>query len=178
MLLQSTPRSRMVPLIPRLIHDLKIEMKLTHKPMNVMQKLLLAAGLLALPSLVFAHGGATGATKERMDAMAATKDSLNQLRSATSSRPVNDELAMSALNDLQAFSAELPSLFEEKHLPKVSEALPGIWENAEQFDAQIRFFDAQLSLAKSQLDDAPEKVLRTVAAGCASCHDKFREKKQ
>lgn len=153
-------------------------MKLTRKPMNVMQRVLLVASLLALPNLVFAHGGATGATKERMDAMAATKDSLSQLRSATSSTPVNAELAMSALNDLQAFSAELPRLFEEKHLPKISEALPGIWENSEQFDAELSFFDAQLSLAKSQLDDAPEQVLRTVAAGCASCHDKFREKKQ
>lgn len=145
---------------------------------NRIKTYLIAASLIALPGLVFAHGGAMGPTKVRMDAMVSTKDSLSQLRAATSGNDIDRAAAQQSLAEIKTFAAALPALFEEKHLPAMSEALPSIWENREQFEAEIRFFGQQVDLAQSQLADDPDRVLRTVAAGCASCHDKFREKKQ
>lgn len=143
-----------------------------------MKTFLIAASLIALPGLVFAHGGAMGPTKVRMDAMVSTKDSLSRLQKATTGAEIDRAAAEQSLAELRTFAAALPTLFEEQHLPAMSEALPSIWENAEQFDTEIRFFAGQVDLAQTQLDGSPNQVLRTVAAGCASCHDKFREKKQ
>lgn len=170
-------------IVVRTVWDMMIvgtleDIKLHRTKHNRMKTYLIAASFIALPGLVFAHGGAKGPTKVRMDAMVSTKDSLSQLRAATNGAEIDRTAALQSLEELRTFAAALPELFEEKHLPEMSEALPGIWEDPEQFDAEIRFFNQQVDLAQSQLADDPDRVLRTVAAGCASCHDKFREKKQ
>lgn len=136
-----------------------------------------ALTLLAVPTFVLAHAGATGATKERMDAMAATKDNLSALRAATAADPVDRDRAHAAINALERLADQMPALFEERHLPMVSEALPKIWDQPEQFAKEVRYFSVQLDVARNQIADDPQQVMRTVAAGCASCHEKFREKK-
>ncbi|MCF4097329.1 c-type cytochrome [Maritalea mediterranea] len=138
----------------------------------------LMLALVASVPLVFAHSGAMGPTKERMDAMGETKAHLKSLRAATTGNEVDAAAAQKALDELNAFAEELPALFDERHLPDVSEARAKIWDQPEQFEDEIRFFSQKLEEARAQLDEDPAQVLRTVAAGCGSCHDDFRRNKK
>lgn len=151
---------------------------MTPTKLDLPRKLAIAFALLAVPTLVLAHDGATGAKKERMDAMSETKGALTQLRTATSNTPIDRSAALESLDALKNLATRLPALFEKRHLPRVSEANPEIWDRPEQFSDEVRFFSEQVASARTQLDEAPSQVMRTVAAGCASCHDKFREKNQ
>ena len=80
---------------------------------------------------------------------------------------------------IAAFARSLPALFgEETKDVAVTRALPAVWENADEFAAQVdEFQDATAALeAAARTGEATafsEALARTTAA-CQSCHTAFR----
>jgi cytochrome c556 len=145
--------------------------------------LIIIAVLLSVSSLVYAHSGATGVVKSRMDMMGDVAKSMKiigqMIKGATAYDP---DTAKSAALEIRAHSRMFGGLFPEGSTKHPSEALPVIWEDWEEF---IQLFD-QMEVASEKLSalvstaskaDELKFQFATLGKTCASCHEKFRLKK-
>ena len=110
----------------------------------------LAASMVA--AAAFAHGGATGVVKQRMDSMVAIKDAMKVLTPMMQGKTPYDATVV----DQQAkvigkhAGTSLTDLFPNGSLDKPSEARPEIWENWSDFRdlaEQLNIYSKGLSLA-------------------------------
>ena len=155
------------------------------KRKSILACLLLGAGTVT----AFAHGGATGIVKERMDAMEEIGDAMKSIGQMLRGNAEIDagKIARSA-GVIAAHSGDaLTKLFPEGSLHAPSEASPKIWQDWAGFQsiaADLNEAAAILSnLSKDNGANSPEgrKALETafgkVAGTCKSCHQDFRIKK-
>ena len=158
---------------------------------NRAQSVALLLGVLAIAGQALAHTGAMGIVKERMDAMSLLGDH---------AKTVGDMLKGKLSFDLQAVEEaaqafvshgdQIPSLFpdtEDSRESAVTDALPAIWDNWDDFVALAEQFtnDSQslltvatdLSSGTESIDDQ-SRAIRTVffktAKNCSECHEQFR----
>jgi len=146
--------------------------------MNILPKLatiVFAISLVSSPAT--SHGGADGATLVRMDAMTEIQTTLKKLKSALSPAAFSQTDVEAAFEDLRTFGSALPALFDENHMPHVSEASPTIWQNKKDFAAEIEIFNSSVEAAAGKVVGTPQQVLRIIGKGCQSCHTNFRVKK-
>jgi len=156
------------------------------------------AQLLALPLCVVAiagqtraHTGAMGIVKERMDGMSLLGDHAKTVGDMIKGKASFDLLAVEEA--AQAFvnhGDQIPSLFpdtKDSRESVVTEALPAIWDNWDDFVALAEQFtkDSQtlltmatdLSSSSESVDDQ-SRAVRTVffktAKSCLRCHKQFR----
>ena len=142
---------------------------------------LLAAGV---GGVAFAHQGATGIVKERMETMSAMKDAM-----AVVGRMLKGETAFDAAEAGRAadviaghaddMKAQFPDTQESRQ--KASEATPLVWQEPERFN---RLADelAAAAATLSQVSAGGEKAavasqFQTVGRACSACHEDFRQKK-
>lgn len=94
-----------------------------------------AVGAVAL-SAAFAHGGATGIVKERMDLMARIGDATKELSAMfKGSKPYDPKAVRRAAKVIEGHSGEaLTRLFPENSLMAPSEALPSVWQDWKEFE--------------------------------------------
>ena len=86
----------------------------------------------------------------------------------------DESLATSARLNLLRFAASTPAIFEDDDLPINSEALPGIWENWDDFVSKSEDLEFALEgVDTSTLIDL-RASLGNVGAACGSCHQKYR----
>lgn len=105
----------------------------------------LTVGTLALGTAVaFAHGGATGIVKERMDQMVVLKDAMKVLKNELAAGGTYDaETVIAAAREVKSHSGEaLTAKFPEGSLSKASEALPSIWTDWERFSQMAADLEA------------------------------------
>lgn len=100
----------------------------------------------------FAHGGATGIVKERMDGMGVMKDSMKVLTPLMQGKTEYDaEAVRREARKIQAHAGEtLTKLFPEGSSGKPSEAKPDIWTDWDGFAdlaAQLELFAGGLAAA-------------------------------
>jgi cytochrome c556 len=90
---------------------------------------------LSISALVFAHGGATGVVKERMDSMEDLKDAMKRLKPIMRGQKDYDvdSVKQSALVIRDNAGEHMTKLFPEGSLKKPSEATPEIWTEWEEF---------------------------------------------
>lgn len=141
---------------------------------------LLASIITVSAGLAFAHGGATGIVKQRMDAMVDLGKSLKLLSSMTKSDGTFDTNALDqAVATLRQHSGkELTDLFPEGSTPMVSEARETIWTD---WDGFVTLAD-QMSQDAQMLETVQDKqalgvALSEIGQTCKACHAEYRLKK-
>lgn len=110
----------------------------------------MAASLAA--AAAFAHGGATGVVKQRMDAMVMIRDAMKVLTPMMQGKtPYDAAVVKEQARVIGAHGGDaLTDLFPEGSLDKPSEARPEIWENWSDFQdlaTQLSVYSEGLELA-------------------------------
>ena len=144
---------------------------------------LVLLGSIAITT-VFAHEGATGVVKQRMDAMSEMGDAVKVIADmAKGKSEFNIDQVRSSTKVLSSHAANIIDHFpdsEESRNSHVSEALPAIWESWEKFERQAADLeDAVKELEKKLAADLDQRTLRIAfartAKACSACHDDFRK---
>lgn len=146
-----------------------------------MNKVTLALAMAAIGTLAFAHTGATGIVKERMDGMSALAQSMKSLVGMSKSGVADAKTIKEISATIQSHSgAALNERFPHGSLPDVSEATPLIWQDWDRFAAiSDELFDIAVRLdadARSGTVDL-DTYIKDLRATCSDCHEDFRIKK-
>ena len=168
-----------------------------------MNKYLLTSLLLIVASAAFAHKGAAGVVKERMDAMEAMGDALKSLKPMIRGQAEMDKDKVKAAGQLfyQHSGQALIQLFPEGSLHKPTEAKEDIWQQWGRFQIEAQELNilskalvestggkiekTSLVVQKSNENPQPQvqelsslstrELLVLVSKNCQGCHKKFRE---
>jgi len=133
---------------------------------------------ISILSVSYAHQGATGVVKERMDAMSDMSDMSKQIAKMFKgetdiSRTYIKQASESFIMHAQALFNQFPDT-EESRTGSKTEALPSIWEDRNGFEEKINQF-----IATNHDDQASDSKLRKaflkVARDCKSCHKVYRK---
>ena len=138
---------------------------------------LLSLVLIAVPApFVFAHSGATGIVKERMDMFKKNQDNLKAIKSNI--RSENYGSIVKLADEIRDWAVKMPDYFPEGSNEKPSEASPTIWADFDGFkNAAIKNEAAAKQLidaAKSEDQKAVINGFKAVAASCKSCHQSYK----
>ena len=137
--------------------------------------LILFFNIFSLTQL-YAHEGAKGIIKERMDKFKMSKNLMKKINKGLQ----NDDFLTieKSAKTLLKWSKEMPNYFPEVSDTPPSEASSDIWLDPEGFKKAIKNFElASLQLiTKSQNKDFDMTVnsFRSLAKTCKGCHQKFR----
>lgn len=139
--------------------------------------------LLMLSGAAFAHSGATGIVKERMDMMLEIGDDMeligNMVRGKT---PYDAEAAERAALSIADHAGAFTAVFPPGSLQHPTEALPAIWDNWDEFadlseklktDANALASVAAMSTSGAEIS----AQFADMGRSCSACHEKFRVKK-
>ncbi|WP_156892499.1 c-type cytochrome [Salaquimonas pukyongi] len=139
---------------------------------------------VALGGAAFAHQGATGIVKQRMDAMTAMKDAMavvgRMLKGESAFEPAK---AGKAADAIAGHAIEMKTLFPDtpESRQAMSEATPLVWEEAQRFNDladELAAAARQLSQVAHAGDEAVlSNRFRAVGKACSACHQDFRQKK-
>ncbi|MEX0344836.1 MAG: cytochrome c [Rhizobiaceae bacterium] len=147
-----------------------------------------AAGLATAILLVaavsaFAHSGAKGIVKQRMDAMGDIADQMEVLGAMMKKQTdFNPAIASKAADAIAGHALHIPTLFPEGSNEHPSEALPAIWTDWAKFEAiatELKDGASELSVTAGSAASTMEIAASfgKVAKTCISCHEGFRLKK-
>ena len=125
---------------------------------------------------LYAHEGAKGIIKERMDKFKMSKSLMKKINKGLQ----NDDLVIieKSAQTLLDWSKEMSNYFPEGSDTAPSEASSDIWLDPEGFKVAIKNFDlASLELitqSKNKDFDMTVNSFRNLAKTCKGCHQKFR----
>jgi cytochrome c556 len=124
----------------------------------------------------FAHSGAKGIVKERMDLFSQNKDNLKAIKSYLGSSDLKSVVPLA--REIRDWAQRIPEYFPEGSDGKPSEASPEIWLNFEGFKKSAfanRDAANELMSAAAEGDkSATIKAFKATASTCKSCHKSFR----
>ncbi len=169
--------------------------------------LIASAAVLAASAAAFAHSGATGIVKERMDQMSVIAKSMKAIGGMMKGETAYDAavVEVEAAKIASHGGETLTKLFPEGSTKHPSEALPAIWTDWEQFETiamDLSRYATALSdgasnergstggglssggLTAGGSEDAdfasmsPDDLFMKVAGTCSACHQDFRQKKE
>ena len=103
--------------------------------MTVRNMILGGAAIVGLSAAAFAHSGATGVVKERMDAMKSMGEAIKRIKPMMSGEAAYDEAAVreAAQSIAQEAGEAMTSKFPEGSTDDPSEVLPRTWEEWDRF---------------------------------------------
>jgi cytochrome c556 len=138
---------------------------------------LLAVIFIAALNQSYAHTGATGVVKERMEKFKQSKASMKEIKNALRAHDF-DTIAAEA-NLINVWANNLVDHFPDGSNPPPSEALGLIWDEFEQFKdragAQIDA-SSRLQVAAEDRDiGASTQRFFELAQTCKGCHDIYRD---
>ena len=124
----------------------------------------------------FAHKGATGIVKERMDKFKESKQLMKKINSGLQND--NFKVIEASAQMLLLWSKEMHNFFPEGSDISPSEASSDIWLNPEGFNKAMKNFElASLELINQSNTNDRDKTIyafRNLADTCKGCHQKFR----
>lgn len=130
-------------------------------------------GITTLAS--FAHEGATGVVKERMDRFKASKNTMKTLKSNLDDPDKVEALAQ----DLLTWARAMPEYFPANSNPSPSEAKDRIWEEFSKFEdlaaRHARATEELISIANRGDTSGIPAAYRKVGQSCKDCHQKYKE---
>ncbi len=157
---------------------------------------------IAMTSAAFAHGGATGIVKQRMDEMGAMSKSIKAIAPMIKgTAPYDAETVRNNAKILQQHAGEhMVSLFPQGSDQAPTDAKPNVWEEQEAFGAIATKLQHYAVALESSADNPPQKLDKSqlpsfegpvvsvdalaeksvsvsfglVAKSCSTCHTKFR----
>ena len=146
----------------------------TNKIFVMLNSIILLIFVLVNPT--FAHEGATGVVKERMDKFKMSKTMMKQINVGL--RENNFESIEKSAQKLLFWSKEMSKYFPEGSDVSPSEASKNIWLDPNGFSKAIKNFEeASLKLvnqAQAENSEASIQAFRNLANTCKDCHQKFR----
>ena len=138
--------------------------------------LLVIIGLCSLSLVSFAHDGATGIVKERMDRFSKNQENLKQIKPLLRNGDLNS-IAPLAL-EIRDWANEMHEYFPEGTDGKPSEASTKIWEDFDGFKLAAKAnAEAADSLYNAALSGNKKDVLKSLketASTCSGCHKVYR----
>lgn len=141
------------------------------------------AAVIAVTSMVYAHGGATGIVKQRMDAMEVMGKAMKSVGAMFKGQADYDPAEIEAAAGLIAQHArDIPALFpdsmESRH-GKATEALPVIWEQKDRFDGLAVDMLQEAEALGALAPDGDKRAVRLqftkTAKVCSACHTAYRK---
>ncbi|NKB52251.1 MAG: hypothetical protein GKR97_08520 [Rhizobiaceae bacterium] len=153
--------------------------------MNNKALLIAVSFTAAAVTFAFAHGGATGIVKQRMDSMMVMGKSLDAVADMFKGKTKYDpQLIATSADELRKHAIEIEAMFPDtpdSRKGRATEALPEIWERNNEFLS----IAAQLAADATELKNAAlmgnqqavRKVFGNVAKTCSACHRDFRKSK-
>lgn len=141
----------------------------------------LISGLLFL-NPVFAHSGATGIVKKRMDMMDKIGKNMKNMKAMVQGKKtfIPEVMARHA-ESISSASTHIKNVFPEGSIKGKSEALPSIWQKWDKFESiskQLTVESKKLKeIALTQNRREIMKQFAKVGKTCRSCHTDFRKKK-
>lgn len=132
---------------------------------------------LSIAGVAAAHQGVKDAkVKAWMHAMGEAGEASKVLgRMAKGGIAFDADRAATAQATLIDVATDIPTLFETQSQDPVSEALPSIWENFEDFSEKAQIMkQAALALNVSSLD-ALSKSMKPLGRSCGGCHRDYRK---
>ena len=138
---------------------------------------------IIISSLAYAHDGATGVIKQRMDMMGEIAKAMKSIGQMIKGEQAYDsEVATVAAREIENHTVGLSQLFPEGSTTKPSEALPVIWENWDEFNRlleEMKIQSKNLAEIASTVESSVEIKAQFALVGktCGTCHQKFRQKK-
>lgn len=135
--------------------------------------------MLLIAASAFAHSGATGVVKERMDGMKEMSDAAKAIGAVKAGAiPFSFETLNLAGREIAKHGVAARSQFPEGSLTGPSEALPLIWSDRARFDLLMhQMIDAAEQLKVSADRDESMVLVDRIGATCKDCHATFRKKK-
>lgn len=139
-----------------------------------------------LVGVVYAHSGATGIVKERMDAMKDMGDQSKIVADMFKGKSAFDKnTLLSTTDSFIKHGGEMAELFPdttESRQGAMTEALPKIWEEWDEFSEKVSEFEELSRTLKStaeSTDDVGElrKAFFKTTKSCSGCHKRFRKPK-
>jgi len=143
------------------------------------------AGLAAISigGLAFAHSGATGIVKDRMESMKSIAGSMKAISKLDWAKP--KKARASLLKNAEAISghaSHMVKMFPEGSIKRPSEAIPAIWEKPDEFARLAEALEtraAELAAMAPKVSSGDEIKPQVASLGetCKTCHEGFRKKK-
>lgn len=146
-----------------------------------MRLFILIFGFLTTCALAaFAHGGATGIVKQRMDGMVVLAQTMKSLKAIMSEQQDFSAATVAQLAQrVQAHAGDnMTKQFPEGSNPMVSEASDAIWTDWAEFEASAAALEqAAADLGESQSLATSQAAFDRLGQVCVDCHADFRIKK-
>jgi len=150
-----------------------------------MKKLITCAVIFSASffSISFAHDGATGIVKQRMDMMSDVASSMKTLgQMIRGKNEYNPDSAESAALKIEKHAKHFHTLFPEGSTEEPSEALPAIWQDWEEFQKLLTTMENEArelaSIASTSISaEEIKNQFSNLGKTCGMCHEKFRLKK-
>ena len=145
--------------------------------------ILAASSLMTVSAFAFAHSGATGIVKQRMEAMKDVGKQMKIIGEMIKGTAAFDGLAAKkAADTISEHAAEIQNLFPEGSTQSPSEALPAIWSEWDEFIAiadEMKFEAEKLSTIAKTASNTQEIKAQFMSVGktCSGCHERYRLKK-
>ena len=145
-------------------------------------KALILFSTLASSGIAFAHSGAQGVVKQRMDGMSDIAKNMKIIGTMMRSETLDEKALSQAALMIQKHAGEIPELFPDGSTENPSEALSVIWSNWDEFIAIANKLERDskklAEIAINATDTGKIEVqFQLVAKSCSRCHEKFRLKK-
>ena len=146
--------------------------------------LTIAALTLAITAgAAFAHGGATGIVKQRMDGMVAMGKALATVADMFKGvRAYEPEVVAQSADVVQLHALEMKELFPDTHASRMgtgTEALPSVWQNLEDFMELADRLSHNANQLKIVAQSGGQSDVRAafgkVARTCSACHSDYRK---
>ncbi|WP_417793976.1 c-type cytochrome [Terasakiella pusilla] len=137
---------------------------------------------ISATTAAFAHGGAMGVVKERMDLMSAIGKNMKSVASIVKGDAKFDPTAIEAsAKSMAEHSTKINDLFPKGSLEKPTEALPSIWEDWGRFAQLSKDLETEANkLAEVAISGDKRAIMMQFAQTgkvCSTCHTNFRIKK-
>lgn len=136
-----------------------------------------AITLLAYSSGLWAHSGATGIVKERMDNFKESKASMKLLKKAVRNNDF-DTIVVEA-ESIHRWAAKLTTYFPEGSNPHPSEALDLIWKEFDRFELlavdQLEGAGRLRQAGEAKDANGAATVFTELGQSCKVCHDDYRD---
>ena len=142
-----------------------------------MIRLLTTCVLLCLSTVSFAHEGAEGVVKERMDRFKENKEAMKAIKGNLAG---DTAVIAQKASEIEAWAKEMVNFFPEGSTQPPSEALPAIWKEFDRFtDLASANEKAAANLKNLSLSGADRGALssafRSLGKTCKDCHNDYKE---
>ncbi|WP_420549694.1 c-type cytochrome [Curvivirga sp.] len=132
-----------------------------------------------LTGTVFAHEGATGVVKERMDMMENLKSVMKTLAPMVKGqKEMDSQVVIEQAKIIRQNTGEvLLSKFPKDSIHGPSEALPEIWQEWDKFKGYNTKL-SELGMALNEAAGDPDAVIATfkaIGGTCGACHKQFKK---